>query len=57
MPALVAGIHVFLMDRLRKKDVAGRVKSGHDETKSCAKSPPLRYPLPDASMAQRGLSQ
>ncbi len=29
MPALVAGIHVFLAD-LRKQDVDGRTKSGHD---------------------------
>jgi hypothetical protein len=29
MPALVAGIHVFLLDRA--KDVDGRDKPGHDE--------------------------
>jgi hypothetical protein len=29
MPALVAGIHVFL--DLLKQDVDGRVKPGHDE--------------------------
>jgi hypothetical protein len=30
MPALVAGIHVFLLS-YRKQDVEGRVKPGHDE--------------------------
>jgi hypothetical protein len=30
MPALVAGIHVFLC---RRKDVDGRDKPGHDELK------------------------
>jgi hypothetical protein len=30
MPALVAGIHVFLPS-YRKQDVDGRVKPGHDE--------------------------
>jgi len=31
MPALVAGIHVFL--ECRKQDVDGRDKSGHDDPK------------------------
>jgi hypothetical protein len=33
MPALVAGIHVFLSCR-RQKDVDGRDKPGHDESVS-----------------------
>jgi hypothetical protein len=30
MPALVAGIHVFLIDLIGAKDVDGRDKPGHD---------------------------
>jgi hypothetical protein len=38
MPALVAGIHVFL---LNKEDVDGRNKSGHDAAFSVQKIPRL----------------
>jgi len=31
MPALVAGIHVFLCRTATKQDVDGRDKPGHDE--------------------------
>jgi hypothetical protein len=31
MPALVAGIHVFLAVRRQKQDVDGRDEPGHDE--------------------------
>jgi len=31
MPALVAGIHVFLCRMAMKQDVDGRDKPGHDE--------------------------
>ena len=31
MPALVAGLHVFLVNRSKKQDVDARDKLGHDE--------------------------
>jgi hypothetical protein len=34
MPALVAGIHVFLFIYIWYKDVDGRVEPGHDEKTS-----------------------
>jgi hypothetical protein len=47
MPALAAGIHVFLFGSTKKKkNVDGRSKSGHDEKES-------RPPIPSFSRLSR----
>src|SRR5258708_39684220 len=52
MPALVAGIHVFLWPHPK-----GRMSGPSPATtKNLTKTPPVRQPPPDASMAQRGIT-
>src|SRR5215467_2714981 len=50
MPALVAGIHVFLFLR-GKKDVDGRDEPGHDDAESPWKQP-KRMPAPILPLAE-----
>jgi len=44
MPALVAGIHVFLSFDYDKQDVDGRDKPGHDDEPRCHKWIAARVP-------------